>query len=213
MVELRSRQSEMRGDGGNDHEKWGLRRVSCATEFTILYLAGMNPDLVWNNSDTRSSEPNLASRIPNFSYPLVSSISFSHSSPIPLFLIHNSAIIAQHKVKSSLCISLCNDHELTPSCSIYRVQHTPSAAYTKCSIHPVQNTQSAACAECSIHLRLSVITSFWWLQVNPWMQLQLLPSLPIQLDRYSPVLDNDFKGKVTSSHSHGFESTSRWIES
>ena len=152
--------SEMGGDGGNHHEKRELRRVSCATEFTILDLAGMNPDLVRTITNSRSSEPNLASRTPNFPYPLVSSISFSPSSPISLFLIHNSAIIAQHKVKSSLCIALCHDQELTPSCSIFRVRHTLSAAYTECSIHRVQHTPSAEYTECSIHRRLSVITSF-----------------------------------------------------
>ena len=141
----------MRGDGGNHHEKLGLTRISYARQFTIPDTAGMSLDLARNITNTRSSKPNQASRTPDFSYLLVSSISFSSSSLISLFLIHNSTIIAEHKVKSSLCISPCHDHELTPSCSIHRLQHTPSAAYTECSIHRVQHTPSAAYTECSIH--------------------------------------------------------------
>jgi len=93
--------------------------------------------------------------------------------PISLFLIHNSTIIAEHKVKSSLSISPCHDHEFTlstaytkykhtPSTSIHqvlayteysidRVQHTPSTAYTEYSIHRVQHTPSTAYTEYSIH--------------------------------------------------------------
>jgi len=134
MVELRTRRRETRGDWANHHEKLGLTRISCASQFTIPDTAGTGPDLVCNNTDTRSSQPNQASRTPDFSY---SSTSFSSSSPISLFLVHNSTtIIPKHKVKSSLSISPCHDHELTPSTSIHRVQHTPSTAYTEYSIHP-----------------------------------------------------------------------------
>jgi len=131
----------MRGDGGNHHEKLGLRRISCANQFAILNTAGMSPDPACNITDTRSSQPNQAGCTPDFSYPLLSSTSFSSSSPIPLFRIHNSSIIPEHKVKSSLSISPCHDHELTPSTayteySIHRVQHTPSIVYTEYSIHP-----------------------------------------------------------------------------
>jgi len=114
-----------RGDGTNHHEKLGLKRISCASQFTIPDTAGSNPDPACNNTDTRSSQPNQASRTPDFSYPLVSSTLFSSSSPISLFLIHISTIITEHKVKSSLSISPWHDHELTPS-----------TAYTEYSIHP-----------------------------------------------------------------------------
>ena len=103
----------MRGDGGNLHENLGLRRISCASQFTIPDAAGTIPDLADNNTTTRSSEPNQASRTPDFSGLLVSSISCSSSSLISLFLIHNSTIIAEHKVMSSLSISPCYDHQLT----------------------------------------------------------------------------------------------------
>jgi hypothetical protein len=57
---------------------------------------------------------------------------------------------------SSLSLSPCHDHELTPitastKYSIHRVQHTLSIAYTKFSIHQVQHTPSTAYTEYSIH--------------------------------------------------------------
>jgi hypothetical protein len=116
--------------GGNHHEKLGLKRIPCASQFTIPDTAGTTPDPARNYTNTRSSQPNQANRTPDFSYPLVSSTSFSSSSPISLFLIHNSTIIAEQEVKLSLSISPCHDYELTPSLayteySIYRVQHPP----------------------------------------------------------------------------------------
>jgi len=99
MVDLRTRKREMRGDGGNQHEKLGLKKISGASQFTIPDTAGMSTDLVSNYTDTRSSQPNQASRIPDFSYPLVSSTSFSSASPISLFLVHDSNIVTEHKVE------------------------------------------------------------------------------------------------------------------
>ena len=125
MVELRTRKREMRGDGTNHHEKLGLKRISCASQFTILNTAGTSPDPMCTYTDTRSSQPDEASRTHDFSYPLVFTISFSSLSPISVFLVHSSTIITEHKVKSSLSISPCHDHELTLSTSIHRVQHPP----------------------------------------------------------------------------------------
>jgi len=105
----------MRGVGGNHHEKVRLSRISCASQFTIPDTAGMSPDPACNKTTMRSSVTNQASRTPDFSCPLVTSISFSSSSPISLFLVHNSIIITEHKVKSSLSMSPCHDHEFTPS--------------------------------------------------------------------------------------------------
>jgi len=122
MVELRTRK---RGYRGNHDEKLGLKRISCVSESTIADTAGTSPDPACNFTDTRSVQPNHASCTRDFSYPLVSSTSFSSSSHIILFLVHNSTIIAEHNVKSSLSISPCHDHELAPS-----------IAYTEYSIHP-----------------------------------------------------------------------------
>jgi len=154
MVELKTRQREMRGYGGNHHEELGLKIISCASKFTIPDTAGTSPDLASNYTDTRSTQPNAASRTPVYSYPHVSSPSFSSSSPFSLFLIHNSTIIAEPKVKSSLSISPCHDHELAPS-----------IAYTEYSIHRVQHTPSTA----SIQDCLFIFHSFSWLRVDPWM--------------------------------------------
>ena len=141
-MELRTRKREMRGYGGNHHEELGLQRISWASQSTIPDTAGTSSDPACNNTDTRSSQPNLPSHTPDYSYPLVSSTSFSSSFPISLFLVHNSTIITEHKVKSSLPILPCHEHELALSrayteYSIHRVQHTPSTAYTVYSIHPV----------------------------------------------------------------------------
>jgi hypothetical protein len=133
MVELRTTKREMKGYGGNHHEKLGLKRISGASQLTVPNMAGKRPDWVCNYTDTRSLQPNQASRTRDFSYPLVFSTSFS-SSPISLFLIHNSTIITEHKVKSSLSISPCHDHELAQS-----------TASTEYSIHPVQHPPKLVC--------------------------------------------------------------------
>ena len=130
MVELRTRKREMRGYEGNHHKKLGLNRISYASQLSIPDTAGKSPDPACNYTNTRSSQPNWASRTRDFPCPLLFSISFSCSSPISLFLVHNCTIIAEHKVESSLSISPCHDHELTPSKAytehcIQRVLHYP----------------------------------------------------------------------------------------
>jgi len=77
MVELSTRKREIRGDGGNHHEKLGLKRIFCASDFTIPNTASKSPDPVGNNTDTSSSKPNQATATAEFSGPLISSISFS----------------------------------------------------------------------------------------------------------------------------------------
>jgi len=67
MVELSTRKREIRGDGGNHHEKLGLKRISCASRLTIPDTAGTSTDPAGNNTDTRSSKPNQASHTPDFS--------------------------------------------------------------------------------------------------------------------------------------------------
>jgi len=76
----------MRGDGGNHHERLGLKRISCVSQFTIPEMAGTTPNLACKNTDTRSSQPNQASPTPDFTYPVISSVSFPSSSPISLSL-------------------------------------------------------------------------------------------------------------------------------
>jgi len=76
----------MRRRWGNHHEKLGLVRISCVSQFTIPDTAGTTPDPGGKHTDTRSSKPNQASRTLDISYPLASSISFPFSSPISLSL-------------------------------------------------------------------------------------------------------------------------------
>ena len=76
----------------------------------------------------------------------------SHLPPPSIcFSSTDSTIIAELKVKSSLSISSCHDHELTPSTSIPRVQHTPGTAYTEYSIHRPRHTPTTAYTDYSIH--------------------------------------------------------------
>jgi len=64
MVELRTRKREMRGDGGNHHEKLGLNRILCASQLTIPDRAGTSPNLACNNTNMMSSEPKQVSHTP-----------------------------------------------------------------------------------------------------------------------------------------------------
>ena len=67
IVELTTRKREIRGCGGNHHEKLGLEKISCASQLTIPDTAGKSPDPAGTNTDTRSFKPNQASRTPDFS--------------------------------------------------------------------------------------------------------------------------------------------------
>jgi len=123
-----------------------------------------------------------------------------------LSLDHNSTIIAEYKVKSSLSITPCHDHELTPSTSIHRVQRTPTTAYTKYNIHEVQHTQSTASTQdclSSLHSYGYELTpecsfSFQCASLHDWPPSAISPW--------------ELKGKVTFSHSHSCELTHWWIE-
>jgi len=134
-VELRTRKRQMRGDGGNHYEKLGRERIWCVSQFTIPDTDGTSAKPAGHNTSMRSSKPNQASCTPDSTHPLVSYIVVSTSSPISLYLLYSSTIIAEHKVKSPLLISPFCDHELTLGTALHRVQHAPSAAYTLYSIH------------------------------------------------------------------------------
>ena len=154
MVELRTRK---RGYRGNHDEKLGLKRISCESESTIADTAGTSPDPACNNTDTRSSQPNQASHTPDFSYPLVSSTLFSSSSPISLCLVHNSTIVAEHNVKSSLSISTCHDHELTRSTAYTEYSIHPSTASTQDCLSSLHSHGYKLTPECSFSLQRASI--------------------------------------------------------
>ena len=94
LVELSTSKTEIRGDAGNNHQKLGLKRISCESQLTMRDMLDSSLNPAGNNTDTRLSTPNQASCTPDFTYPLVSSISFWSSSP-SLFLVHNSTIITR----------------------------------------------------------------------------------------------------------------------
>jgi len=189
MVELKTRKREMRGDGANHHEELGLKRILCVCLFTLPDTAGTSPDLACNNTDTRSFQPNEAGCTPDFSYPLVSSTSFSSWSPISLFLIHNSSIIIEHKVMSSVSRTPCHDHELTPSTSIHRVQQTPSTAYTQQWVSSLRSHDYELTPEYTFSFRRASLHDRPPSACLPW------------------------ELKVTLSYSHISELTDWWIES
>jgi hypothetical protein len=121
---------------GNHLQKQGLERISFGSQFTIPDTAGTTPNPGANHTDMRSSKPNQASHTPDMSYPLVSSVLFSSSSP-SLFLAHNYTIIAQYKVKSFISISPSDDRGLPPS-----------IAYTEYCLHRVQYPCEIFCLRC-----------------------------------------------------------------
>jgi len=132
--------------------------MECAIQFAIPNTVGTRPDPVYNNTNMKPSQPNQASSNADFSYLLISSTSFSSSAPMSFFLMHNSTFIAEHKVKSSLSISPCHDHELTTSTaytesSIQRVQHTPSRASTQDGFASLHSHDYEVIPECSFSFR------------------------------------------------------------
>jgi len=58
MVELRTRKREMKRDGGNHHEKLGLKRISCAGQCIIPDTVGTTPNPAGKITFTRYSTPN-----------------------------------------------------------------------------------------------------------------------------------------------------------
>jgi len=128
MVVLRTTKRELRWYRGKHHVKLRLQKMPSARNFAIPNTAGTSPDLLCNFNDTRSSEPQQATSESDVLHPLVTSTLYSSSSPISLFLVHNSTLIAEHKVKLSLLISLCHNHGLTPC--------RESTTYTEYFTHP-----------------------------------------------------------------------------
>jgi len=163
MVELSTRKREIRGDGGNHHEKLGhrefcvwvnwptlIRQVWVLIRRAITLIRGLpNPmrQVVPVTSHIRSYPPY-----------------HSHLHPPSLSFSPTIQPSSQNAKLSQPSPSL-NDMIM----SWHQVQHTPSTAWTKFSIHRVQHTPGAAYTVHSIHPRLSVFPSFSWLQVDPWM--------------------------------------------
>jgi len=211
MVELRTRKWEMRGVWGNHHEKLGHR------EFRVQGHGPFEERLVrvpirrvitpiWGPLYSIWHGVHLLSHI--CCYPRY----HSNLHPPSLFLVHNSTIITEHKLKSSLSISPFQYQVLALSTayaeySIHQVQHTPSTAYTEYSIHWVQHTPSTASTQDCLgflqylHYELRSECSFSFrcaaLHHRP-------PSVRAQWE---------LRGKTTLSDSDRCELTNRCIES
>jgi len=109
---------------------WGVEETWLDLEDLVLVLLPAGSGLV----------PAVSEIVNRLAHEILSSPSFSWWFPpsplISLFLVLNSTITKEHKVKSSLSISPCHNHELTPS-----------TAYTEYSIIPrsrVSRSQSVS---------------------------------------------------------------------
>jgi len=212
-----TRKSEMRGDEWNDHEKLVLLRMSCASQCTIPNTAGTRP-LLWHfNTHVRSSQPNLASRTHDFSYPLIFSTWFSSLSPTLSFL---PTTVPSPQTRKSSHPTLSRHAMIL---SWHRVQHTPSTTYTRCSIPEVQHTPSIAYTMYRIlrvqHTQSTVSTLDYLssLYCHDW---KLTPEYSFSFQHASlhdPPLSSrygwEFTGKLILLHSNGCKLTSWWIES
>jgi len=114
---------------GKNHQKLGLKSLSCESQFSNPDTAGSSSDLACHNTDTSTAQPTQASPTPHFSYLLVSSTLFSSSSPITLILFRN---FYPHRRTQSLLIPLYLSMPWSWVDTEYK--HTPSTAYTMYSI-------------------------------------------------------------------------------
>jgi len=140
MVKLSTRKREIRGDGGNHHEKLGLRefrvRVNCPSPIQQVRVP-----IGWVITPIQCPTNPTGQVVLLISHSCSYPPHRSHLHPLSLSFSSTTLPSSQeHNVKTSLSISLFHHHELTLSAacteySIQRVQHTPSPAYTKYSIH------------------------------------------------------------------------------
>jgi len=153
---------------------------------------------VCNHTDTTSSQPNRASRIPDFSYLFVSCTSFLSSSP-SLSVLSSTQPSSENTQLShpalSLDVMIMSWHQVqhTPRTAyteyrIYRVQHIPSTAYTEYSIYWVQHRPEISC------LPLILMIMSWPLNVASASGVP-----PYTIDRHQAALHDSSKVK---SHSH-----------
>jgi len=185
MVELSTRKREIWGHGGNHHDKLGLKRISCVSQFAIPDTAGTSPDQACNYTDTRSSQPNQASHTPDFSYPLVSSTSFSSLSS-SLSFSSTTLPSLQNTMWSHLSLYL---H--VRIMSWHRVQCTPSTASTQDCLSSLHSNDYGLTRECSFSIQRASLHDRPPSASSPW----------------------ELKAKFGLLHSHACKLTDWWIES
>jgi len=93
------RKRQIREDGGNWHEKLGLQSISRLFQFTIPIMAGVTADPPGKDNITQTCITDLAGCTPDFSYWLVSSISYTSSFPISL---SRSTLYHHHRTQSEI---------------------------------------------------------------------------------------------------------------
>jgi len=147
-------------------------------------MAGMSYHPACNLTDARCSQPNQASRIPDLTYPLVSSILFASSSP-SLSFSFTALPSSQNRMVTHPSLFL---HAMIMSW--HQVQHTPSTPSTLDWLSPLNTHDYELTPECSFSFQRA------FLHDRP-------PSA------CSPGED---KGTVSLWHSHGSKITNRWIE-
>ena len=133
MVELSTRKREIRGDGGNHHEKLGLR------EFRVLVNW---PSPIWQVRVPIRRELTPIRGLPNPIRQVVPLISHIRSYPPYRSHLHPPSL----SFSSTTQPSSQNTNLYHPSLSLHaiimswhQVQHTPSTAYTEYCIHRVQH--------------------------------------------------------------------------
>jgi len=197
MVDLWMRKRDMGDDNGNNvedkcrYEKSGVRLawLSWKDIISVLLHVGLeHVPTVLGMVNWLACEILLS---PSYSW------WFALSPLLSLFLVLNSTITLEHKVKSSFSISPYDNQELTLSTA------TPCKAYTKYSIHWVQHTPSTAytvyCIHCEMrHPKIDCLplpdslsslgrpcwtqfSKFPSTQHNQWIESQLLAHLCFQL--------------------------------
>jgi len=146
MIEMQTRMREMGGEEGNDLEKLGVWdfRGQVNWPFQIWHI--LLP-IQWVISGTWGILYSIRLVLPLISHISCIGCIIPIFSPQSLFIVHKSTIFTESRVKSSLSIYPCHNHEIIPIVAypkyrIHQVQHIPSTVYTTYSIHTVQHTPS-----------------------------------------------------------------------
>jgi hypothetical protein len=150
MVELTTRKREIRANGGNHDVIRRLDRISCASQFNITLMPGTSLDREGNTPNQRSFKPNCTIRTPGFSHLHVFFTSFTAASTNTVIPIYNWTTMVEHKVMSSLYLSMPGS-SVDTEYSILWIPHTPATAYAELSIHQVPHILSTAYTEYSIY--------------------------------------------------------------
>jgi len=126
MVKLRMRKRERREEMGQIiMRNWDLREFHVQVNLSCL-IRQVRVRIRHVITPIRGIPNRIRQIVPLISHIRSYPLPCSPLQPISLFLVHNSTIIKEHKVKSSLSISLCHNHQFTPSSA-----HTEYSIYVR----------------------------------------------------------------------------------